>query len=134
MSGMVTSVDFDRLNYMTQRPNYRGVHSEHLSALARQIQQLKVIPSDRAPRNLVTMNSRVRVRDLESDETEVYTLVYPDEADIEAGRVSAISPLGRALLGRRAGEEIEVVAPMGVRRMKIEKVLFQPEAVGHFEL
>lgn len=134
MSGMVTSVDFDRLSYMAQRPHYRGVHSEHITALAQYIQRLKVIPSDRAPRTLVTMNSRFRVRDLESDETEVYTLVYPEQVNVEMGRVSALSPLGRAALGRRVGDEIEIEAPMGVRKAKIEKLLFQPEAAGHFEL
>lgn len=134
MSAMLTSADFDRLSYMTQRPCYRGVHSAHITALTQQMQKVKVIPADKAPSTLVTMNSRVKVRDMGLDEAESYTLVYPEEADIELGRVSALSPLGRALLGHKVGETIEVYAPMGVRRMKIEKVLYQPEAAGHFEL
>lgn len=134
MSGMLTNVDYDRLAYMSQRPQYRGVHSEHLTALAQQIQQFEVIAPDRVPKTLVTMNSRVKVKDIETGETDVYTLVYPEEANVELGRVSAISPLGRALLGHRAGETVEVHAPMGTREMKIVKVLYQPEAAGHYQL
>lgn len=134
MSGMLTTVDYDRLAYMSQRPQYRGVHSEQLVALAQQIQQLEVIPAHRAPKTLVTMNSRVKVKDIESNEMDTYTLVYPEHASVELGRISAISPLGRALLGRRAGETVEVHAPIGVRELKILRVLYQPEAAGHYQL
>jgi regulator of nucleoside diphosphate kinase len=80
------------------------------------------------------MHARVRVRDLRSGETETYTLVYPDEADIDDGKLSVLAPLGAALLGTRAGRVVEVAAPAGPRRVKVERVLYQPEAVGDYHL
>jgi len=60
--------------------------------------------------------------------------VYPDEADFTVGKVSILAPLGSALLGARAGSVIKVHAPTGVRRMKVERILYQPEAAGDFHL
>ena len=61
-------------------------------------------------------------------------LVFPSDADIDEGRLSVLAPLGTALLGARVGDLVEVNAPAGVRRIKVEKVLYQPEAAGDFHL
>jgi regulator of nucleoside diphosphate kinase len=63
-----------------------------------------------------------------------YTLVYPDEADFNAGKVSVLAPMGTALLGARAGQVVEFDAPGGRRRMKVVKILDQPEAAGDVHL
>ena len=80
------------------------------------------------------MNSKVRVRDLATDKVETYTLVYPDDADINAKRLSIFAPLGAALLGSRTGEVVSFEVPAGTRRLRIERILYQPEAAGHFHL
>ena len=81
------------------------------------------------------MNSRVRIKDLDSGEETVYTLVYPKDANIEEGKLSVLAPIGTALLGYQAGDIIEWLLPAGVlRRLKIKKVVFQPEAVGDYFL
>jgi regulator of nucleoside diphosphate kinase len=64
----------------------------------------------------------------------VFTLVFPAEADYERGRLSVLAPIGMALLGYRAGETVEWKVPSGVRRLKIEQVLYQPEAAGDYHL
>jgi regulator of nucleoside diphosphate kinase len=74
------------------------------------------------------MNSTVRVGDLETGEEETYTLVYPEEADIEANRLSVLAPVGTALIGYRAGDVVEWPVPAGVRRFRVEAVLFQPKS------
>ena len=51
-----------------------------------------------------------------------------------AGKVSVLAPIGTALLGYRAGETVEWEVPGGVRRLKIEQVLYQPEAAGDYHL
>jgi transcription elongation factor GreA len=65
----------------------------------------------------VQQGSRVRVRD--ADGEEEYTLVKRGEADPTQGRISTESPVGRALLGRRPGDEVEVQTPGGVRVLTI---------------
>lgn len=72
------------------------------------------IPSDRAG-----YGSRVVVEDLQSGERIAYRLVFPEEADPAKGNVSMSSPIGRALLNRRAGDEVVVTMPAGRRTLEI---------------
>jgi regulator of nucleoside diphosphate kinase len=74
------------------------------------------------------------VRDLDTDECEVYTLAYPEEADLAQGTLSVLAPLGTALLGTRAGQIVHVRAPGGVRRLRVERIVYQPEAAGDLHL
>lgn len=67
----------------------------------------------------VDVGERVRVRDLESGQRLELELVGPLETDVTAGRISLVSPLGRAIMGRRRGEVVEVDAPRGPLRYRI---------------
>jgi regulator of nucleoside diphosphate kinase len=59
------------------------------------------------------------------------TVVFPQYADVDTGKVSVISPVGTAVLGYAEGDTIEWSVPAGKRRLRIEKILFQPEADGN---
>jgi regulator of nucleoside diphosphate kinase len=72
------------------------------------------------------MHSRVRLKDLDSGKENVYTLVFPAEADIAQSRISVLAPLGTALLGYRQGDVIRWRVPGGWRRWKVKEVLDQP--------
>jgi hypothetical protein len=78
-------------------------------------------PSE-APYDTVAIDSTVEIRDLDTDESEVYTLVHPERANILRNCISSFTPIGRALIGRRAGEVVEVAAPRGAVRIRIEKI------------
>jgi regulator of nucleoside diphosphate kinase len=131
---VVTEGDFDRLRALVESPRYRATHALFLTALSEELDRGEVVPAADLPRGIVTMRSQVRVRDLDDDETETYTLVYPEEADIDAGKLSVLAPLGTALLGTRVGQVVEFDAPAGARRLKVEKILYQPEAAGDLHL
>jgi transcription elongation factor GreA len=70
----------------------------------------------------VAIGSTVAVRDSETNEVDVYTLVPHGNADISLHRISSLTPLAHALYGRRAGETVEVDAPAGVVRLHIVSV------------
>ena len=131
---LITEADFDRLKHVVESPLYRVTHAALIPALKEGLERCRVVEPGRVPDGVVTMHSKVSVRDLEEDEAETYTLVFPDEADVDQGRLSVLAPLGTALLGARAGRVVEFAAPAGTRRLKVEKVLYQPEAAGHFHL
>jgi regulator of nucleoside diphosphate kinase len=131
---VITESDFDRLSHLVDSPRYRTSHAALLMTLKGELDRGRVVRPESVPRGIVTMNSRVRVRDLRLDETENYILVYPEEADIGEGKLSVLAPLGIALLGTRTGQVIKFEAPGGTRRLKVEKVLYQPEAAGEFHL
>jgi regulator of nucleoside diphosphate kinase len=131
---VITEADFDRLQHLVESPRYRTTHAMLLMSLKDELNRSRTAPPGRVPKGVVTMHSKVRVRDLGDDEAETYTLVYPDEADINEGKLSVLAPLGTALLGTRVGDVVEFDAPAGARRLKIERVLYQPEAAGDLHL
>jgi len=110
------------------RPQANG-HASYFDALERELSRSVVVDADRMPGVVVTMDSRVRLRDIDSGETEVYTLVYPPMADPGENRISVLAPVGTAIIGSRVGDVIEWPVPAGTRRLLVEEVVFQPEAV-----
>jgi regulator of nucleoside diphosphate kinase len=106
----------------------------YLRALDERVSAMQPVAPDAVDDDVVTMNSQVRVRELESDRPQVLTLVYERDADAFGERVSVLTPLGRALLGARVGDVIEWQTRRGPRRVRIEEIAFQPEAAGKFEL
>jgi regulator of nucleoside diphosphate kinase len=107
-----------------------GPHAPRLNALDAQLRRCFVVKPDAVPRNVVTMNSRVRVRDMRANKAQTYTLVYPRDANIDAGKLSVLAPLGTAILGGRTGDVIRWQVPAGIRTLKIERVLYEPQAMG----
>jgi regulator of nucleoside diphosphate kinase len=80
------------------------------------------------------MNSRVELIDVDEKKPMIFTLTFPRDADIERGKLSVLSPVGTAILGHSEGDVIEWRVPAVLRRFKIEKVLYQPEAAVDFHL
>jgi regulator of nucleoside diphosphate kinase len=80
------------------------------------------------------MRSRVRLSDLNTGQEVVYTLVFPSEANFDDGKISVLAPIGTAMLGYREGSIIEWQVPSGLRRLKVEEILYQPEAAGDYNL
>ena len=74
------------------------------------------------------MNSRAELLDLEISKQMEFTLVFPSDANIEAGKISVMAPLGTAMLGYHVGDEFAWIVPYRVRGLKVTAVHFQPEA------
>jgi len=128
---VVTRKDRDRLRALIETARTRRRWEElHLIALADELESAEVVESEGVPPDVVTMRSRVRVLDMVSGEQATYTICYPVEANLEAGRLSVLAPIGTALLGYREGDVVEWPVPGGVRVLKIEKLLHQPEAAA----
>lgn len=108
--------------------------SLHLTALSSAIDSASVVAPEEVPGDVVTMNSSVRLRDLDHQDVEHYTLVYPRFADASAGRISVLAPLGTAILGRRIGDVVDCIAPAGAMRLRIEDILVQPESEGRYDV
>ena len=102
-------------------------HPNRFNELRAELDRARIVSPADVPEDVVTMNSTVTLRDLDTNETETYTLVYPDQADIANHRLSVLAPVGTAVLGYRVGDELRWRVPAGWRRLKVEQVLFQPE-------
>jgi len=130
---VVTDADARRLRGLLAARRDSELRDEaHLDELESELERALLVSADAVPPDVVVMDSAVRVRDLSNDEPREYTLVYPAEADLDAGRISVLAPLGTALLGFREGDEVEWLMPGGLRRLRIERVRSRHEtAVCH---
>jgi regulator of nucleoside diphosphate kinase len=130
---ILTKSDFERLETLLSSDFTQAIGpSEYLEGLAGELQRAEIVEPRRVPRNVVTMNSTVKLRDCDTNELESYTLVFPDEADIVNNMLSVLAPVGTAILGQRVGDSLRWRTPGGWRRVKVEQVLYQPERAGVF--
>ena len=128
---VITEADFERLGALLASEFAKAISPvEYLDDLRDELKKARIVRPHKVPRNVVTMNSTVTLRDLETGEREAYTLVYPDQADIAHHRLSVLAPVGTAILGQRVGEEIKWKVPYGWRRLKVQRVVSQPEREG----
>jgi regulator of nucleoside diphosphate kinase len=120
---VVTDADAQRLRgLLAARRVAFPRDEEHLQELASELERAELVARDEVPTGVVAMHCAVQVLDLGSNERREYLLVYPAEANLAAGRISVLAPLGTALLGYREGDELEWRMPGGLRRLRIEKV------------
>jgi regulator of nucleoside diphosphate kinase len=131
----ITQHDAERLQewlQLTARNNEKD--RANLLALKRELDRARLIDSHKVPPDVVTMRSRVRLVDLRTEQASVVTLSFPDDAMQMDGRVSVLAPLGAALLGCRAGQTVRFQVPGGTRTVRVEQILYQPEAAGHYHV
>jgi regulator of nucleoside diphosphate kinase len=125
----ITESDMERLRRLIEGLRNAATGSPNVEALEEELDRAEVVAPDQIPADVVTMGSEVRLKDLDTGKVMVYRVVYPNSrSEGSSDNVSVLAPLGTALLGYRAGDIIEWPVPRGIRRLKVLKVLFQPEA------
>ena len=93
-----------------------------LGQLHQRLAQVSQLSTTETPADQVGLGSSVRVLDLDTKEEETFMLVLAEMMDIEAGHISLASPLGRALKGRKVGEEIALRLPRGQRTLRVLEI------------
>lgn len=126
----ITDQDYHRL--MTLVSQAEGPWAE---ALEEELGRANVISQKEIPNTIVTMNSKVKFVDESTGSESEVTLVYPRDAKLEEGRISILAPVGIALLGLSVGQSIDWKMPNGAtKKLKVQAVVYQPEAAGQYEL
>jgi regulator of nucleoside diphosphate kinase len=129
--GAIYLTTSDRQRLLALVEGYRLQGREDGSTLERleeEIDRAVVVDAQEIPPDVVTLDSRVVLSDLDTGEQLVFTLVLPSRSNVDAGRISVLAPLGTAVLGYRAGDDIEWEVPAGRRRLRVQSVTYQPEA------
>lgn len=129
----ITSLDMQRLRNLFDNPGLLQ-QKPYLQELEQKITRSAEVPPSEIPPDIITMNSTARLIDLNTGEEMILTLVYPDHANISEGRISVLAPIGTAILGCRVGETIKWEVPDGIRTLKADRILHQPEAAGQYNL
>lgn len=133
---VVTRTDLTRLQELLQSQFAAAVGEgrPHLTELNDLLERAEPVDPQSMLPHIVTMNSTIKLLDVKQEEAETYTLVYPEEACIAEGKLSILSPLGSQLLGRHVGEEVAFNVSDRKIYKRVEKIWFQPERAGAFNL
>ncbi len=129
---VVSRDDHDRLRRLivTERST-AGAPLPEVFALEVALDRAVIVEPARVPADVVTMQSTVRLRDLDDGELETFTLAYPGDRDLRGLRLSVLTPLGAALLGARVGDVVS--ARYGLSRVEVQDVVYQPERAGDLD-
>ena len=125
-----TEKDYEVLDgIIEQYPDWR-----HIEFLEGELERAEVVPEETLPENVVSLHSKVRVRDEVTGEERELTIVPPGISVAKEGQVSVLSPLGAAIIGLAEGQAIDWPMPSGrKRRFRVTQVLYQPEAAKRSE-
>jgi regulator of nucleoside diphosphate kinase len=127
---IMTDKDYGRLSQLLEQEN-----SEETEKLWDEISRAQIVSQTEVPSDVVTMNSLVRVKDIQSGKERDLIIVYPNQADVYLGKISILVPIGIALIGLRVGQSIDLVVPNGkTKRVQVTEVSYQPEAHKAYSL
>ena len=131
---LITHSDHRRLRSLATRLRSSGrARMDHIAALTDRLRRSELVSSKSIPRNVVTLNSRVALKDLDSGHRLICTVADPHDGTLFGDKLSAAGPGGIAVLGKRVGQIIHWKLGSKLRRFRIQQVLYQPEAAGEFQ-
>ncbi len=131
----ITKFDMDRLVELIEGLRLSPkANQDHLDLLEKELYRAVLVEPEDIPQDVITMNSRVSITDTETGERMVYTLVFPSGANITDNKLSIMAPLGMALLGYRKGNIVKWTVPSGVKKLRVDDIIYQPEAAGDYHL
>ncbi|MFO0012796.1 MAG: transcription elongation factor GreA [Planctomycetota bacterium] len=116
----------ENAEYHAQREN-QGLVQAKINSLKAKLSRAHIIETASLPRDQVVFGARVKLKDLKFGDFEEYTLVGAGEENYETGRILSTSPFGAAMLGKKVGEVVEVVAPKGTLRYEVLEIAFDDE-------
>lgn len=127
---LITEKDYLRIKHVLSFQK-----SEDFENLELELDRASIINDNEVPKDLVTMNSKVKFLNLQENREMTVSLVYPSDSNFSEGKISVLASLGSAIIGLRVGQEINWMFPDGkTRTLKILEVIYQPEANGHWHL
>lgn len=129
----ITKLDQGRLkDFFTKKQNPFELKA-NIKIVEEKLGTKPVDPKKVSP-TVVTMNSKVQVRNVLLNKTFTFQLVYPDKVDISNNKISIFSPIGASMFGHSQGDEFAWVGGNGKNKFIIEKVVYQPESAGDYDL
>jgi regulator of nucleoside diphosphate kinase len=128
----ITVNDYQRLMGFVELASFKTKMPGVINKLIARLDSAKLFPQNEIAKNVITMNSRVRLKDVTTKRVAEITITYPQDADSRDRRVSVFSEIGLALLGQKENDIVSWRIPNGTGRFEVEKVIYQPEASGDY--
>src|SRR4030042_4239284 len=99
----ITDYDLERLRELLRIEKLSGKQKETLTQLEKELERAKVTSSGKISADVVTMNSRVRIKDVDTNEEMIFQLVFPSDANLDVGKLSILSRVVSSILDIRLG-------------------------------
>lgn len=131
----LTKNDYTRIyKAITDAKNSKTINSNEAEKLLSELSKAEIVSSEKIDKDVVTMNSEVKLFFENTQKEQSFKIVYPQDANLKENKISIFSPIATALIGYKIGDEIEWIVPGGMTKIKIEDLIYQPEAAGDFDL
>lgn len=131
----LTKNDYTRIyKAITDAKNSKTINSNEAEKLLSELSKAEIVTSEKIDKDVVTMNSEVKLFFENTQKEQSFKIVYPQDANLKENKISIFSPIATALIGYKIGDEIEWIVPGGMTKIKIEDLIYQPEAAGDFDL
>ena len=114
--------------------NVKSITASESDILMKELNSAEILDPEKIPSTVVTMNSIVSISFLNTNKQVQFQIVYPKEANLKDNKISIFSPIATALIGYQEGDEVEWLVPAGLTKIKIDKIIYQPEASGDYNL
>ena len=132
---IITKQDYNKINRsITEAKARNSIKKEEAEKLLAELKSAKIVDQAEIDKDVVTMNSIVKIHFQNNKTNMEFQLVYPADADLKQKKISIFSAVASALIGYRVGDEIDWLIPSGMTKIVIDEVLYQPEAAGDFDL
>jgi regulator of nucleoside diphosphate kinase len=131
---ILSKLDFSRIHKCIHDARQMNtIGANEAENLLNELNSAKIVEPEEIPHDVVTMNSIVRISFLNTKKTLQFQIVYPDQANFRDNRISILSPVATALIGYKVSDEIEWIVPSGLTKLRIDEIIYQPEAAGDFD-
>lgn len=124
---IVTAYDYLRLRGFANIDTVKKGKNYLKKKLAAKLDSADIVSPREISPDVVTMNSKLHLKDFQTQEEMIISLVFPQDANLKRNRLSILTPLGISLLGCKVGQQIE-------KRIEVKQLLYQPEASRDFHL
>jgi regulator of nucleoside diphosphate kinase len=132
---IINRLDYARIKRcINDAKQIKSISNAEAEKLMKELDSAKIVTPEDIPSNVVTMNSIVRLSFLNSNKQVQFQIVYPDQANFKENKISIFSPIATALIGYKVADEIEWLVPAGPTSIRIDEIIYQPEAAGDYSL
>jgi regulator of nucleoside diphosphate kinase len=132
---IINKLDYARISKVINDAKLnKSISSVEEEKLVNELNSATIVEPDAVPSDVVTMNSIIKLSFLNNNKQVQLQIVYPYQANVKENKISILSPIATALIGYKVKDEIEWIVPAGLTKIRIDEIVYQPEAAGDFNL
>ncbi|MBN1987088.1 MAG: nucleoside diphosphate kinase regulator [Prolixibacteraceae bacterium] len=132
---IVNQLDYARIKKcINDAKQFKSISNAEAEKLMFELNSAQIVEPMAIPSNVVTMNSIVKLSFLNNKKQVQFQIVYPEQANVRENKISIFSPIATALIGYKVKDEIEWIVPAGLTKIRIDEIIYQPEAAGDYNL